>query len=200
MQSLPPAFQLSGRLDITEPIPGVDDATRFHEGWEARIFGLFRTAAANGLFTTDEFRHAIEQMPEYGEMTYFERWIHAIREVCVQRGHIPPDVGGRPAGHVHAHPLLEAPSAEQRFKIGARVVLHDGPGDHHRMPVWARGCTGVILAVRGHFPMPDLIVNHGSTVAYALYGVEIPATEAFPDAHPQDVLALDVYDPYLGAA
>ncbi|GHJ41756.1 SH3-like domain-containing protein [Streptomyces sp. TS71-3] len=216
-----PAHQLGGRTDIDDPIPGIDDPERFHEGWEARIFGLWRTVSIEGLFTTDEFRRTVERMPaeDYHRMAYFERWVHAVTQLCLEKGHISPAglAAGldRAAAHAHTHPSptvdfappggtgVYAPPVRERFAVGTRVRLHDGPGAHHRMPVWARGLTGVVVAVRGNFPLPDLIVDRGGAEAaehYALYAVEIPATDAFPDADPRDVLALDAYDPYLEEA
>jgi hypothetical protein len=218
-----PAFQLGGRADITDPIPGIDDTARFHEGWEARIFGIFRTVSTNGLFTTDEFRHAIERLPHdsYKNMLYFERWIHVIQQLCLANGHIDhADLASgyrKAAAHAHAHPSpmltdiaphdsgnLPPPPTQQRFDVGARVYMHDGPGDHHRMPAWAHGLMGIIRDVRGHFPLPDLIVDRrGTTNAtdrYTLYSITVRATDAFADAHPHDLLALDIYDPYLEGA
>ncbi|GHH82359.1 hypothetical protein GCM10018793_42010 [Streptomyces sulfonofaciens] len=218
-----PAFQLSGRHDIDDPIPGIDDAARFHEGWEARIFALMRTAVADGLITTDEFRHTVERLPaeSYHGMTYFERWLHAVQQLCLEKGHISAaDLAAghaRAAAHAHAHPSpaaasfaprpeagVQVPPVEERFAVGARVRLEDGPGAHHRMPAWARGLTGVVTCVRGHFPLPDLVVDRrgaaGMHWRYALYSVQVPATDAFEDADPRDVLALDAYDPYLQEA
>lgn len=215
----PPAFQLGGRLDIADPIPGIEDGARFHEGWEARIFGVWRTVTSAGLFTTDEFRHAIERMPPeaYDSMSYFERWLHAVQRVLVEKGHLTEaDLAAGYAraapDHTHPAPLLPTPDrrtrdlptppAQQRFAIGARVRLLDGDGDHHRMPVWARGHTGVVTGLRGLFPLPDLIVDRAGPVPekHALYAVAVPAAAAFGDGDERDVLFLDVYDPYLEEA
>lgn len=217
----PPVFQLSGRLDIDDPIPGISDTARFHEGWEARIFGVMRTVTSAGLFTVDEFRHAIERLPPdaYHTMSYFERWTHAVQRVLVEKGHLTEAdlvAGYERATPDHTHPApllpmpprrnrhLPAPPARQRFAIGARVRLLDGPGDHHRMPVWACGHTGIVTALRGSFALPDLIVDRGGVAAvpeqHALYAVAIPAAAAFAASDPRDVLLLDVYDPYLEEA
>jgi nitrile hydratase len=210
--------QLGGRDDFGGPVPGIDDEQRFHEAWEARVFGLARTAGNHRLWTTDEQRHAIERIDPsvHHRLSYFERWLAAMERVVVERGLLGPEELAaaqqrRLQDHVHGtappdhppiadHPAehLEPPAATERFGVGDRVVLRGGLGEHHRLPDWAAGQRATVVAVRGRFPLPDLIVARATAPpAYALYAVELPATEAFVDADARDRLYLDVYDPYL---
>lgn len=203
--------------ELQGPVPGLEDPERFHEAWEARTFGLASTL--RGLYTTDEFRHAIERLKpaDYVELTYFEKWLAAMETVLVEKGHISRaelDAAQRRRMedlHTHTHELpevaplaeehLPAPEAIERFAPGDGVILRGGLGAHHRLPDWARGRRGAVRSVRGRFPLPDLVVAGTSTDRrYALYEVEVVATDAFSGADPRDRLFLDVYDPYLEPA
>ena len=213
--------QLGGRDDFGGPVPGIDDPERFHEGWEARVFALARVAGQRGLITTDDLRHAVERIDPsvHHELTYFERWLAGIERLMVEQGFLTEEEVAaaqqrRLQDHVHAegpltpldHPPiadhpgehLEPPAANDRFQVGDRVVLRGGLGEHHRLPDWAAGREATVSDVRGRFPLPDLIIARTpGAPPYALYAVELPATDAFPDADPRDRLYLDVYDPYL---
>jgi nitrile hydratase subunit beta len=210
--------QLGGRDDVAGPVPGIDDEARFHEAWEARVFAVARAASSRGLFTTDDLRHAVERIDAsvHHRLTYFERWLAALERLMVEQGFLTEEEVAaaqqrRLQDHVHGagaplhppiavHPAehLEAPAATERFAVGDRVVLRGGLGEHHRLPDWAAGREATVTARRGRFPLPDLIVARAAAPsAYALYAVEMPATDAFADADPRDRLYLDVYDPYL---
>lgn len=199
-------------------MPGVDDPQRFHEGWEARVFGLGRNL--RHLYSVDEFRHAMERLnpAQYRELTYFEKWLAGMEHLVVARGYVSQDELDAAQrrrlaehDHVHAHEAptiaphpdehLEAPGATERFAAGDAVLLVEGLGEHHRLPDWARGHRGTVRAVRGRFPLPDLIVSGGDAGRrYALYSVELAAADVFAGAGAEDTLHLDVYDPYLQPA
>jgi nitrile hydratase accessory protein len=70
------------------PLPGLDDDVAFHAAWEARVFAIVRSLIHNGVFTWDEFRHAIERMDPaaYLGTSYFERWAEAVERLCVEKG------------------------------------------------------------------------------------------------------------------
>jgi nitrile hydratase len=208
--------QVGGLDDLMRPVPGIDDATRFHEGWEARIFGLARVADGLDLYSTDEFRHAIERLDpaEYARITYFEKWLAAIEHLAVARGYVSQEEleaaqRSRLDEHDHDHPHsapamaphpdehLDAPDPAERFAPGDAVIVAGGLGEHHRVPDWARGCRGVVHAVRGRFPLPDLVVAGVAGRPYTLYSIELNAADAFPDADGRDRLYVDAYDPYL---
>jgi nitrile hydratase len=85
-----------GALDTT------DDTEPFHADWEARVVGLFNALRAQGVFSTNEFRDAIESMPakEYLAASYYERWFTAICALLERKGVIEPgalDERGEPA-------------------------------------------------------------------------------------------------------
>jgi nitrile hydratase len=62
------------------PIPLQDDGQPFEHDWEARVYALNGVLRRRGLYSTDEFRDALERIPpqQYLELTYYERWLRAI--------------------------------------------------------------------------------------------------------------------------
>jgi nitrile hydratase subunit beta len=74
------------------PLDG-DDPEPFHADWEARVFALSRVLGQLGLFTTDEFRDAIERMPaqDYLAASYYERWLVALETLAHEKGLLPDD-------------------------------------------------------------------------------------------------------------
>ncbi|MFE9607004.1 hypothetical protein [Streptomyces sp. NPDC006012] len=87
-----------GAIDTT------DDVEPFHADWEARVLGLYNALRKQGVFTTDEFRDAIERMPpaEYLGTSYYERWFRAICTLLECRGILAPGEleAGEPAAGV----------------------------------------------------------------------------------------------------
>lgn len=70
-----------------------DDGTPFHHEWEARVFALNRTLLAQGIYTLDEFRYAVERMDAqtYRDASYYERWLHAIESLLREKGVLDRD-------------------------------------------------------------------------------------------------------------
>jgi hypothetical protein len=74
------------------PVDDPDDAPPFQADWEARVFALSRVLIGRlGLFTSDEFRDAIERMPpqEYLGASYYERWLAGLETVLREKGILP---------------------------------------------------------------------------------------------------------------
>ena len=67
--------------------PDLDEAP-FHADWEAHVFAMNRALIGAGIYNLDEFRDAIERMApeEYLASSYYEKWLHAIRTLCVEKG------------------------------------------------------------------------------------------------------------------
>jgi hypothetical protein len=74
------------------PVPVGDDGQPFAADWEARVYALSRVLRSRGLYTTDEFRDALERIPpaEYIELSYYERWLRAIETVLAEKGLLAP--------------------------------------------------------------------------------------------------------------
>jgi nitrile hydratase subunit beta len=70
------------------PVIREDDGQPFHADWEARVYALSGALRARGVFTTDEFRDAIERVSpqEYLAASYYERWLAAIESLLDHKG------------------------------------------------------------------------------------------------------------------
>ena len=70
------------------PVPVGEDGQPFAADWEARVYALNGVLRSRGLYTTDEFRDAIERIPpaEYIELSYYGRWLRAIETVLAEKG------------------------------------------------------------------------------------------------------------------
>jgi nitrile hydratase subunit beta len=70
------------------PVPVDDDAPVFDADWEARVYALSRVLRRQNLYSTDEFRDAIERIPpeEYLTSSYYERWLRGIETLLTEKG------------------------------------------------------------------------------------------------------------------
>jgi len=75
MQGFPPVQQ-----ELDEPA--------FHADWEAHVFAINRALRDRGIYNVHEFRDAIERIPpqDYLASSYYERWLHAITTLLVEKG------------------------------------------------------------------------------------------------------------------
>lgn len=75
------------------PVPVGEDGQPFAADWEARVYALNGVLRSRGLYTTDEFRDAIERIPpaEYLGLSYYERWLRAIETVLAGKGLLAPE-------------------------------------------------------------------------------------------------------------
>ena len=183
---------------IAEP-----DEPVFHTRWEGRVRAMMGRTVGR-FYNLDEFRHAIERMPpdEYLRASYYERWLHGVETLLVEKGIIAPDeLATGKATHSIPAPLPArepAPRLQPQFKAGDRVeTLNMHPRGHTRIPRYARGKHGVIRMVYGPFLLPDANA-HGKKVWQTCYAVEFAAPELWgDDASPNDRVCVDLWESYL---
>jgi hypothetical protein len=77
-----------GGMEGFPPIEQDIDEEPFHADWEAHVLAMNRALIGAGVYNLDEFRDAIERMPaeRYLASSYYEKWFHAIRTLCVEKG------------------------------------------------------------------------------------------------------------------
>lgn len=77
-----------GGMEGFGPVAATEEDPPFAADWEARVFALQTALSNQGVFTTDEFRDAIERMPAtaYLDASYYERWFEAICALLVDKG------------------------------------------------------------------------------------------------------------------
>jgi hypothetical protein len=79
-----------------------------------------------------------------------------------------------------------------------RTRLHAAPG-HTRLPLYARGRTGTVHALRGHFPFADDLAKHGRAGEQALYSVRFIAADLWGPEAGGHLVCLDLFESYLEA-
>lgn len=202
-----------GPIDVNEP----DEA--FHAEWEGRCWAFCNLTDAPG-WTIDWWRHAREAIPpvDYLSRPYFDQWITNNVALMIDSGVLTMEevVSGQPAGAP-----AETPPAEDReavlaacrdklktfeepadappaFAVGdrARCRMHGHRG-HTRLPAYARGAAGRIIAHHGAHSFPDAGAN-GVEQAQHLYTVAFAVGDLFPErAGDPDSVRLDLWESYL---
>ena len=198
------------------PVVVEADEPVFHTAWEARVRALEAAVAALGMWTVDEERHSIEQMPpgDYLSASYYEKWLWSLE----QRLHASQllDEGETPSQRILTHVLrLEGVASllgkygarrddtvSPRFEVGDRVhTRNDHPRGHTRLPRYARGRKGVVWRDHGVFPFPDTRAARKGDRPQHVYSVRFAARELWGStASSLDHVHLDVFDDYLEAS
>jgi nitrile hydratase subunit beta len=202
-----------------------DHEGRFDADWEAAVVAIMQRGRRTGLFSIDEFRHAIERMPpdRYLALTYFERWLDGITRLLVEKGVVDParlaartrffaDRPGAPAtAAMESVPTPPATGAEERwppireattpprFAAGERVVTRTfHPRGHTRLPRYARGKRGVVHQYHGVHVFPDTHAHGRGEAPQPLYSVRFEAGELWADAaEPRASVYIDLWESYL---
>ena len=64
--------------------------TEVHEAsfFEKRVDAMMRLLShpSRAIVTTDQNRRAIESLPDYNDLSYYERWIKSMRILLVEKG------------------------------------------------------------------------------------------------------------------
>jgi nitrile hydratase beta subunit len=194
----------------------------FHAPWEGRCLALNRAMGFTGIWTIDETRAGIEELPPdiYLTSSYYKKWALRLENLVVERGLAGADEVK--AGHAlrPGKPLkrklnaAEVPAtitrgsygrpapAPARFKVGDRVRTKNiHPQTHTRLPRYARGRTGVIEALRGCHVYPDTVaVGQGENPQW-LYTVLFDGRELWgDDTDPALKISIEAFEPYLEPA
>jgi nitrile hydratase len=198
--------------------PGSEQA--YHEPWEGRIFAISTVVGVDRL-GTGSGRPIREEMPpdEYLRASYYERWIYSVERRLERRGTIEPGEVERwierlqdgeavprsaePAGQ--AERALAAvsetetlqPPGDARYAVGDRVrVRRMRPAGHTRCPRYVRGATGVVEAIRGNDPLPDIGPYKGPL--QPVYAVAFDSEALFgPSEERCWTVMVDLFEDYL---
>ena len=203
------------------------DEPVFHADWEPRVFAIVGATIAGGARgNVDQFRHAIERIDPaaYLTHTYYGRWLGGIENLLVEGGVLTRaeidaryvERGGGSDDLIAARPALNpdevvaGPAANAirpieraaRFGVGDAVVTrrHSVPG-HTRLPGYARGRRGRIVASHGGWVYPDTNAHGRGEAPQHLYTVAFDGEELWGKASEPDVTVhLDLFEPYLEGA
>ena len=85
-----------------------------------------------------------------------------------------------------------------RFAVGATVRARSAdPDGHTRLPRYIRGHTGQVLAIRGNWALPDLVVR-GVQRREPVYAVRFDAAELWGSG--THTVIIDLWESYLEEA
>ena len=207
------------------PIEIEADEPLFHHDWESRVFALQAMAGFVVDFNVDQFRRQIERLPprQYLNSSYYQLWLESVIALLKERDVISDDeldqaqaidplpsrydtndqgqVGGILevvlAGGSQAMP--DAANAPHRFVTGDRVgTLSHMPIGHNRLPRYARGKTGTVIAECGVFKLADSNAMGQGPDPQMLYTIEFAAGDLWgADAEEGALVCLDLWDAYL---
>lgn len=84
------------------------------------------------------------------------------------------------------------------FSVGDAVRARSGnPARHTRLPRYLRGKRGLVVALRGRFPLADLRAE-GRDAPEMLYTIAFDAAEVWDtDAEPRETIHADLWESYL---
>jgi nitrile hydratase beta subunit len=194
----------------------------FHSNWEGRTLAITRAMGYTGIWTIDQTRAGIEELPPevYLSSSYYKRWELRLEKLVVELGLAGADE--LQAGHaLRAGKALkrklvasEVPNtlargsfarparAPARFKPGDRVRTKNiHPQTHTRLPRYARGRTGVIEALRGCHAFPDTAAIGKGEDPQWLYTVLFEGRELWGEAaEPSLKVSIEAFEPYLEPA
>lgn len=216
------AHDLGGQMAFGPVVPEPNEPV-FHGDWEKRVLAINVAAGAMGAWTIDEIRHARESLPpaQYLSSTYYEIWLAALDKVLVKHGFLSADelASGKPAPERRepkrvlkgeevagvlrrGFPYEREAKAPARFAIGDKVrtiVMH--PQHHTRLPRYARGKFGAIVAVHEGYVLPDSNAHGHGEAPERLYTVRFPAPELWgASADPRSTVSIDAWESYLERA
>lgn len=76
----------------------IDRGDRTPEDWERIADAINAALGRRGVQTTDEHRRVIEALPNYRDLSYYERWASATERLLVEKGILTEaEIDGRAA-------------------------------------------------------------------------------------------------------
>lgn len=196
--------------EVDEPV--------WHYGWEPRAFALVLAMGMTGSWNIDEARHARERLPalQYWRSSYYEMRHYAMILQLIELGlvtameeeegrmSVPPKPVKRVARADMIPAILAAGSAyvrpsnqPQGFRIGDKVRARTiNPSGHTRLPRYARGKAGEIVAVHGTHVFPDSSAQGHGEDPHWLYTVRFTGAELW-GKDTKDAVCIDLWEPYL---
>jgi nitrile hydratase len=194
----------------------------FHADWEGRTLAITRAMGYTGIWTIDQTRAGIEELPPdvYLSSSYYKKWELRLEKLVVELGLAGADelAAGHAlrAGKALKRKLTAADvsntltrgsfarpaQASARFKPGDRVRTKNiHPATHTRLPRYARRRTGVIEALRGCHVFPDTAAIGKGEDPQWLYTVLFEGRELWGEAaEPSLKVSIEAFEPYLEPA
>ena len=191
----------------------------FHAPWEGRTYAINRALGYTGIWTIDETRAGIENLPPevYLGSSYYRKWELRLEKLLVEKGLAGADelAAGRALrpGSALKRTMKAADVADAlsrgsfarpaqgpaRFKAGDKVRTKNiHPQTHTRLPRYARDKVGVVEAIRGCHVYPDTVaIGQGENPQW-LYTVLFDGRDLWGEASdPSLKVSIEAFEPYL---
>lgn len=200
-----------GGMQSFGPVRPEPDEPVFHADWERRVLAMTLAVGALGRWNIDQSRHEREKLPPhvYLSSSYYEIWLRGLANLVRGLGLLQED-GLRPrtadellAGFTRQGSYERPTDTTPRYAVGQRVRARDlNPVGHMRLPRYARGRVGTVVAVRGAHVFPDRhavpLGQEPDETPEWLYTVDFVGTELWgADADPGLTVSIDAWEPYL---
>ena len=194
----------------------------FHTAWEPRVHAVTLAMGATGCWNIDMSRAARETLPDYAQLSYYEKWLGGL-EVLLRQFGLPQAAEIAQGGVLHpARPLARVLRADDvgatlargapterasaqapRFEIGAAVRTRaDAVAHHTRLPGYTRGRRGTVEARHGAHVFADSHAQGLGEQPCWLYTVVFDGHDLWADEPGAQGLkvSIDAWDPYLEPA
>lgn len=204
------------------PVTPEPEGELFHASWEPRALALTLAMGATGSWNIDASRAMRETLPNYRDLSYYQIWLEALKQLMLQRGQVLPDeiasgemrhpavpvarvlqADNVPSVLARGSPTERAAPGPPRFAVGQAVRMHIGRADHHtRLPGYVQGKRGVIEHVHGAHVFADANAQGLGEQPQWLYTVVFEEAELWGDEAPRQNLSVsvDAWESYLEAS
>ena len=197
----------------------------FHADWERRVFAIATALPFAVPYNDDNLRPAIESIPpaRYLGSTYYELWLEAVVKLLRERRVLGAEelADGKPrplptgvevlpaaepadalAGIDQGFAARRSEGKAARFRVGDRARARNlNPPTHTRLPRYARGKLGVIVADHGIMSFNDANGRGDGEQPQHVYSVGFAMRELWgPEASVRDRVFLDLWDDHLDPA
>lgn len=215
---------LGGQVDMgpVNPEPEAREPV-FHAQWERRVFALTLATGMLGKWNIDESRHARERQDPltYLHNSYYENWLEGLKTLLEEKGLLQAEEMEQATANPNSQldSAFDVPSPERAramlsagasslipegseplFQVGNRVSVRPSePSGHTRVPRYAQGASGVIVALRGNHSYPDSSAA-GIPEGRQLYTVSFAGQELWGDKGNNTEVLIDLWEPYLELA
>ena len=216
---------MGGRFGDGSVVPDFGKEPVFKKEWHGRALGLTVASGFLGQWTLDEGRYMRECLSpvDYSGFSYYEKWLAGLADMLVTKGIIsrheletltpvepPKDLKQRclrPENVLSAlskgGPTERESGPQPEFFVGQSVVTRSAEnlkinGGHTRLPTYAAGKQGTIVALHGNHVFPDSNAHKAGEAPEPLYTVAFRAETLWQHPEKQeDVILLDLWQSYL---
>ena len=202
-----------GKIDVNEK------EVQFHEPYEGRVRSIVNAMTQAPDWSIDWFRHCRELISptDYLTRPYFDQWVQTYAAMLVNSELATVDelATGKSVSAVDGFPpplnaeqaratVLKARrfdaevSAKPCYRSGDKVqTITKVTNGHTRLPGYARGHTGIVIAHHGAHIYPDGMAVNEKRHEH-LYTVEFAMDQLWPEVTDStDTVTLDLWETYL---